>query len=258
MRKNSKKNTKKSNRRYKKSNKKFPILVIVILLICIVLCVFGFLLYNKYNNNNSNTNSKNEYINYSENKKSKKKKNKNDDEQMYSDEIKSSSAKEPANFNEWVFVSKKVSKDLSDSYKNTSYVDIPARITTITRGSEADAIIKELINNKTLDKFEEPTDNTENIVVDYDIDLSNLTFDEDKVGILPFVSSDIKGLNGYGLKYKSVSYSINTKDISSTDYAKEPKIYNCRFICTLPKGCIDYLITLGDNYDGTIGYIKGE
>lgn len=171
---------------------------------------------------------------------------------------KDSSKESPLSINEWGKASKYVSKHLSTEYENVSYVDVPVRVTKVTRGDEAVDIIKKYIESQSYYKYTEPKANTEWVVFDYQVDLNGLTFDEGTIGTDTRISSSIKGLDGYSVKYNDISYILSTTDISSRDYVKQKGIYDGKFITTLPIGCKDYLVILGNSYEGSQSYFKVE
>ena len=172
--------------------------------------------------------------------------------------VKESSQQNPLSLGEWGKASKFVSEYLSEVYKDVDYTDVPVSVTKITRGSEAEKIVKEWFNNQTYYKYEDPKTNMEWAVVDYKVDLTGLKFDEKTIGTDIDIYSHVTGTNGGGIKYKDVSYIVSTKDISSSERVKTPGVYEGRFIVTLPTGCSDYIIELGNSYNGAISYFKGQ
>lgn len=244
----------------KKNNSKALLIIIAILVVIIVAGIVGFIFYTNSTKNSVEANSSESTSDNQNNEETSKDEDKKEtSSNSSSTDAKTSSAESPAKLNEWSLVSKRVSKHLSESYENTEYVDIPARITKVTRGSEAETLVKNWFNNQTMYKYEDPKAYTEWAVFDYEVDLSSLTFDEGSIGTSTYINSNVTGVNGSGgVKYNDISYILSTKDISDRDYGKEPKIYKCQFICTLPEGCTDYLVKLGDSYNGTLSYIKPE
>ena len=171
---------------------------------------------------------------------------------------KESTVSSPLKINEWGLASKYVSKYLSEEYEDTSYVDVPVRVTKVTRGEEADKIVRDWCDKQTFYKYEEPKANTEWVVFDYEVDLSDLTFDKGTIGTDTKISSAIKGLDGNSVKYNDITYFLSTRDISDSEYKTKPGVYKCQFIVTLPEGCTDYLVKLGDSYNGAESYFRVE
>ena len=171
---------------------------------------------------------------------------------------KESSISSPLKINEWGLASKYVSKYLSEEYSDTSYIDVPVRVTNVTRGEEAEKIIKEWCNNQTFYSYQEPKANTEWVVFDYEVDLSKVTFDQGTIGTDTKISSSVKGLDGNSVKYNDVTYILSTTDISGSEYKKQPGVYKGKFIVMLPIGCKDYLVKLGDSYNGAESFFRVE
>ena len=249
----------------KKSNTNTA-LIIVIVVLALVIVVGGtgtFFMFNSLKSKKANA----EVAEQSENLIEEKNDNTSSEEKSTTKEVKddkssegakAASREEPLKLGEWGLVSKRVSKNLSKEYEDNEYEDVPVRVTKITRGEEATEIVKNWFDNQRLYKYEDPKAYTEWAVVDYQVDLSKLTFDEGTIGTSKYVNSGVGGLNGGGVKYNDISYIVTTKDITGSDYAKEPGIYDCQFIVTLPEGCTDYLVKLGDSYNGTESYFKCE
>ena len=164
----------------------------------------------------------------------------------------------PLKIGEWGFASKYVSEYQSKEYKGVNSVDVPVRITKVTRGEKATKIVKEWVDSKKYYKYEEPKAHTEWAVVEYEVDLSNVKFDSDGIGTAIKVDSAIRGTDGSSLKYDGIIYIITTTDASSSDYVKEPGVYSGKFITTLPEGCKDYIIKMGNSYNGAESFFKGE
>lgn len=249
----------------KKNNTALIVIIVILILIILILCG-GFATYFILNNfKNSNSEAILENVETKNDVSTQNKSTTEDQEEKQSAQATESSEgatastlENPLGLGEWGLASKYVSKNLSATYADTKYVDVPVRVTKVTRGDEATTIVKKWFDNQTLYKYEDPTAYTEWAVIDYQVDLSTLTFDSDTLGTSTNVSSDVKGLDGLGIKYNGISYIISTKDISSRDYVKEPGVYNCQFIATLPTGCTDYVITLGNSYNGAESYFKCE
>lgn len=175
-----------------------------------------------------------------------------------SENAKQSTKESPLKLNEWGLAAKRVSKELSEEYAEKNYIDVPVRITKITRGEEATEIVKKWYDNQDTYKYEDPEAYTQWAVVDYEVDLSNVKFDEGIIGTSTDVSSSVKGLDGLSIKYNGTTYILSTINTSSKEYVKEPGVYKCQFIVTLPEGCTDYLIILGNSSNGEESYFKCE
>ena len=171
---------------------------------------------------------------------------------------KASTKEAPLKINQWGLAAKYVSKYVSAEYTDKSYIDVPVRITKLTRGDEATQIIKDWCDTQTFYKYQDPKTSTEWAVFEYEVDLNGVKFDADTLGTDTKISSGIKGLDGLTVKYNDISYSLITTDISGSDYKKAPGIYKGRFIVMLPQGCKDYLVKLGDSYNGSESYFRIE
>ena len=175
-----------------------------------------------------------------------------------SSSAKASTKENPLKLGEWGLASKYVSKNLSTKYANTRYADVPVRVTKVTRGEAAKTIVKDWFSRQTYYKYQDPKAYMEWAVVDYEVDLNALTFDEKNYGVSMDVSSSVKGLDGSSVKHNGITYIISTTNITSREYVKKPGVYKCQFIVPLPEGCKDYLVVLGNTYDGTASYFKCE
>ena len=175
-----------------------------------------------------------------------------------STDAKASTKENPLKLGEWGLAAKYVSKNLSKDYEGKSYIDVPVRVTQVTRGAEAETKVKEWFNSQTLYKYQNPKETTEWAIVDYEVDLSKVSFDEGTIGTSTEVSSAVKGLDGLGIKYNGVSYILSTTNTTTKDYVKKPGVYKCQFIVTLPEGCTDYLVVLGNSHNGAESYFKCE
>ena len=88
--------------------------------------------------------------------------------------------------------------------------------------------------------------------------LSDLTFDKGTIGTDTKITSAVKGLDGNSVKYNDITYILSTRDISDSEYKKEAGVYKGKFVVTLPEGCTDYLVKLGDSYNGAESYFRVE
>lgn len=170
-----------------------------------------------------------------------------------------STAENPLGLNEWGLASKYVSEYLSETYANVDYTEVPVRITNVTRGENAITIIKNWINGQSYYKYQDPKENMEWVVVDYEVDLSVLTFDPGTIGTDKKINSSVCDLDGSGgVNYNGYSYIVATTDITGSDRVKTPGIYKGQFIVQLPIGCTGYLIKMGSSYYGVESYFKVE
>lgn len=170
---------------------------------------------------------------------------------------KESSVESPVEIGKWSFASKYAGKYLSEEYADKTYIDVPVRVTKVTRGEKALNEVKQWAAEKNY-KYEEPKAYLEWAVIEYQVDLSDVTFDEGTIGTSIKIDSSLKGSDGGSVKYNGITYILTTRDASSSDYVKEPGVYSGKFITQLPEGCTDYLIKLGSSYQGAEAYFKGE
>ena len=155
----------------------------------------------------------------------------------------SSSKTSPLTFGEWGIASK---------YYSGEYVNVPVRVTNITRGSAAAQEVEEYCNSgSSIYKYEDAEDGMEWAVVEYEVDLSD--FDTNTS-----VSLDRK-ITGTGdnssVKHRGTTYIISTMNMSF-DY-DSGKIVTSKFATQLPTGCHDYLIVLGSS-SSTQAFFQGE
>lgn len=251
----------------KKGNNNIMLIIIIILLLIIIIGgAFGFIKYIELLNNkndkpkedttnvfssaiNSETTINDNNISNTPSNVSTNTTNEN---------AKKSTRENPLNINQWGLASKYVSGMLSKKYSNTSNVDVPVRITNVTRGNDAKKIVTDWINSISYYKYEEPKAYTEWIVFDYDVDLSNISFDDDTVGTAIKINSNVEGLESGSIIYNDIRYIVSTVDMSNTDYVKKPGVYHGKFASTIPVGCKDYLVKLGDSYSGAESYFRVE
>lgn len=240
----------------KKRNNTNIVLIIVISILVLIIIGGGigaFVIFNNVKNDKADDKevSTSEEVSNEEEKRT-------SENNVSSEGAKASTKEQPLKLGEWGLASKHVSENLSKEYADTKNIDVPVRVMKVTRGEEATKIVKDWFNNQKLYKYEDPKAYTEWAVIDYQVDLSKVSFDEKTIGTAINVDSSVKGTNGGGIKYNDISYIVTTKDISNRDYVKEPGVYDCQFIVTLPQGCTDYLVKLGDSYNGAESYFKCE
>jgi len=163
----------------------------------------------------------------------------------------------PLSIKEWGLASKYAGKYLDESYADKTYIDVPVRVTKVSRGEKIISDVKSLLAEHRY-KYEDPkSSQLEWAIVEYEVDLTDVKFGG-SLGTNIKIDSDIKGSDGGTVKYDGISYFLSTRDMSSSDYVKEPGVYSGKFVTQLPKGCSDYLIKLGNSYNGAESYFKGE
>lgn len=164
----------------------------------------------------------------------------------------------PASLNEWALASKYAGKYLSEEYADKNYIDVPVTVTKVSRGDKILDDVKKLLAEHHYKYTEPKSSQLEWAIVEYDVDLSDVKFDEGTIGTSIKIDSAIRGTDGSSVKYDGITYILTTVDVSDSSYVKEPGVYSGKFITQLPKGCKDYLIKLGSSYNGSESYFKGE
>ena len=173
--------------------------------------------------------------------------------------VKESTAENPLALGEWGNASKYVSEYLSEEYKDVDYTPVPVSVTKVTRGEEAAKILKAWCDNSSYYKYEDPKEKMEWVIVDYKVDLTGLTFDEGTIGTDRDIKSSVTGKNGGSIEYNGMRYYVSTTDITTSEYAEKPGIYDGQFAVQLPVGCTDYVIKMGNDYDNrAVSYFKGQ
>lgn len=163
----------------------------------------------------------------------------------------------PVKVGQWALASKYAGKYLDESYAEQTYIDVPVRVTKISRGNSLSNEVKDLLASKHY-KANDPKKTLEWAIVEYEVDLSDVKFGG-SLGTTIKIDSGIKGTDGGSVKYNDITYiGLSTIDVSSSDYVKEPGVYSGKFVTQLPEGCSDYLIKLGNSYNGSESYFKGE
>lgn len=156
---------------------------------------------------------------------------------------KSSSKTAPVAIGEWTLASK---------YASGDYVDVPVKVTNVTRGSSAQQIVKDYCNSgSTIYKYTDAEDGMEWAVFEYQVDLTKM---EKESSIR--LDTDITGTgSNTSVKYNGYTYIISTMNMTS-GYTKG-EIVTCQFAAQLPIGCTDYLIEIGTS-SHTQAFIKGK
>lgn len=160
---------------------------------------------------------------------------------------KASSKSNPLSIGEWGIASK---------YSSKNSVDVPVKVTNVTRGSSAAQEVKDYCNNKSsFYKYTEPKDGMEWAVVDYTVDLTNIAdFGSGEKSLS--VTSKISGTgDNTSIKYNGITYIVTTMNINARTSTEN--IANGQFAVQLPIGCSDYIIVLGD-YSQTQAFFKGK
>lgn len=197
------------------------------------------------NDDDDETNNNSQISNNSENSSS------NEDEEITSSSSasnsatgKSSSKQSPLAIGEWGISSKNISGE---------YVDIPAKVTNVTRGSSAAQEVKEyLTSGSSIYKYEDAKEGMEWAVIEYSIDLTQV---EEK--ITANLNSQVTGTGDNTLiKYNGITYFVSTINMSPSKYTKGT-IETCKFAVQLPIGCADYLIILGSS-SGSQAFFNGK
>lgn len=157
---------------------------------------------------------------------------------------KSSSKQSPLAIGQWGIASKYVSGE---------YVDVPARVTNVTRGSSAAQELKNYLNtSSSIYKYEDAKENMEWAVIEYSIDLTKM--EKDSTAKL---DTKITGTgNNNSIKYNGDTYIVSATNMTPNNYTKG-EIVSCKFAVQLPIGCTDYLIVLGSS-SGTQAFFSGK
>lgn len=156
---------------------------------------------------------------------------------------KASTKASPLSLNEW---------GIASQYSSGSYIDIPTRVTKVTRGANAAKEVKAYCDSgSSIYKYSEPKQGMEWAVIDYDVDLTKVSNDTSAR-----LYSSVAGTgNNTSIKYNGTTYITTTMGMTS-EYDKG-KIVNSKFAVQLPIGCSDYIIVLG-SLDHTQAFFKGK
>ena len=174
-----------------------------------------------------------------------------------SKDAKDSSKDAPLSIGEWGYAPIYAGKYLDEEYADKTYLDVPVRVTKVTRGSKLVDEVKKWAQEKNY-KYEDPKAYTEWAIIEYEVDLTNVKFGG-TLGTNPKVSVSIKGSDGGSVKHNGITYiGVSTREMGSSDYVKEPGVYQRKIVTQLPEGCTDYLIVLGSSYNGKEAFYKGE
>lgn len=157
---------------------------------------------------------------------------------------KSSSKQNPLAIGEW---------GISSRYLSGEYVEVPAKVTNVTRGSSAAQEVKQyLTSGSSIYKYEDAKEGMEWAVIEYSIDLTK--FEKETTAKL---DSKVTGTgDNTSIKYNGTTYIVSTVNMTPNKYTKGC-IETCKFAVQLPKGCTDYLIVLGSS-SGSQAYFTGK
>lgn len=157
---------------------------------------------------------------------------------------KPSSKQSPLAIGEW---------GISSRYLSGEYVDVPAKVTNVTRGSSAAQEVKQyLTSGSSIYKYEDAKEGMEWAVIEYSIDLTQ--FEKETTAKL---DSKVTGTgDNTSIKYNGMTYIVSTVNMTPNNYTKG-SIETCKFAVQLPIGCTDYLIVLGSS-SGSQAYFTGK
>ncbi len=229
------------------------VIIIAIIIIALIIGLISFFIYNKMDTESNNDN----------NKQSESHLDNNDDvitnnnsqvpnnsgnipssSTSNSATGKASSKQNPLAIGEW---------GISSKYISSKYVDIPTRITNVTRGSSAAQEVKQyLTSGSSIYKYEDAKEGMEWAVIEYDIDLTQI---ERETTADLYTSVTGTGDNR-SIKYNGTIYILSTVNMTPNNYTKG-NIETCKFAVQLPIGCTDYLIVLGSS-PGSQAYFIGK
>lgn len=207
--------------------------IVIIISIILVILVLGIVFFTIYKSNNNLS----ERQNTQENSSSNLENNSNQDNTSISSITgKSSSKTEPLSIGEWGIASKYSSGEYS------KYVDVPVKISNITRGDSAAQQVKEYCNSS-IYTYEDAKTGMEWAVIEYNVDLTNIqAYYTGEKNIK--VDSKVTGTgDSTAIKYKDHLYFVST--LNMTNKNTKETIATGLFAVQLPIGCTDYIITLG-------------
>lgn len=244
------------------------VIIIAVIIGALILGIVSYAIYNNFNkkpeigndkigqstvdslqpgetsNNSDKQTSTNTNINNNANTTNTEKENSSNSSASTSATGKASSKQNPLSIGEWGIASK---------YVSSEYVDVPARVTNVTRGSSAAQELKEYLNNSSsIYKYEDAKENMEWAVIEYSIDLTKM--EKDSTAKLDTKITGIGDNNS--IKYNGATYIVSTTNMTPNNYTKG-EIVSCKFAVQLPIGCTDYLIALGSS-SGTQAFFSGK
>lgn len=148
----------------------------------------------------------------------------------------SSSVSSPLVVNAWGTASKY-------STKEQNYVNVPIRITSVTRGKQANETVKKFMNESSSYNYTEPDKNAEWVVADYEISLDG--FPVDIGGTDNSITSFITGNDGDYINYGDKKWCTTTINITDGKYYYEG-IVKGKIAYQMINNRTDYIITLGE------------
>ena len=157
---------------------------------------------------------------------------------------KPSSKQSPLAIGEW---------GISSRYLSGEYVDVPAKVTNVTRGSSAAQEVKQyLTSGSSIYKYEDAKEGMEWAVIEYSIDLTQV--EKETTAKL---DTKVTGTgDNTSIKYNGTTYIVSTVNMTPNNYTKG-SIETCKFAVQLPIGCTDYLIVLGSS-SGSQAFFTGK
>lgn len=157
---------------------------------------------------------------------------------------KPSSKQSPLAIGEW---------GISSRYLSGEYVDVPAKVTNVTRGSSAAQEVKQyLTSGSSIYKYEDAKEGMEWAVIEYSIDLTQV--EKETTAKL---DTKVTGTgDNTSIKYNGMTYILSTVNMTPNKYTKG-SIETCKFAVQLPIGCTDYLIVLGSS-SGSQAFFNGK
>ena len=194
--------------------------------------------------NTSNTTDNNNSMNNSNTSSSDDNPNQNISSSLESNSTttKTSSKSNPLSIGEWGYASK---------YSSKKYIDVPVKVTNVTRGNSAAEQFKEYCNSDfSIYKYENAQSDMEWVIVDYAIDFTN-----NDVSSFYLDSKIIGTGNGNSIKYNGKTYIISTYNMTTKNSNENPA--KAKFATQLPIGCTDYLIVLGSS-SNTQAFFAGK
>lgn len=157
---------------------------------------------------------------------------------------KSSSKQNPLAIGEW---------GISSKYLSGDYVDVPTKITKVTRGSSAAQEVKKyLTSSSSIYKYEDAEEDMEWAVIEYSVDLTKINKETTAK-----LDSKITGTgNNTLIQYNGTTYIVSIVNMTPNNYTKG-NIETAKFAVQLPIGCTDYLIVLGSS-SGSQAFFTGK
>lgn len=211
------------------------VIIIAIIIVALILGLISFFIYDKMKTENDNSViADNSQVSNKSEDTSSNTEGKNTLSTSTSNSVtgKSSSEQNPLAIGEW---------GISSKYLSGEYIDIPAKVTNVTRGTTAAQEVKQyLTNGSSVYKYEDPKENMEWAIIEYSIDLTK--FEKETTAKL---DTKVTGTgNNTSIKYNNTIYIASTVNLTPNKYTKG-SIETCKFAVQLPIGCTDYLIVLG-------------